>query len=69
MNNLLPGKDSTKYPALPSQAAATLTSMGRAQGWFCQLGFDMHSGEFCLEGHGTPAKLSATPRGACVRAM
>lgn len=69
MNNLLPGKDSTKHLALPSQAAAALASTGGAPEWFCQPESDMHSGEFCSEGHGTPAKGLASPTGVRVRAM
>lgn len=69
MNNLLLGKDSTKHPALPGQAAVTLASTGRSQEWFCQPGFDMHGGEFCSEGHGTPAKGLAPAMGTRVRAM
>lgn len=69
MNNLLPGKDSTKHLALPSQAVSALASTGRAQEWFCQRGFNMHSGEFCLEGHGTPAKGLALHMGTRARAM
>lgn len=68
MNNLLPGKDSTNHPALSGQAPAALASTGRAQEWFCQPGFDTHSGEFCSEGHGTPAEGLAPPTGAGVRA-
>lgn len=69
MNNLLPGKYSMKHLALTSQAAATVTHTGRAQEWFCQPGFNMHSGEFCSEGRGTPAKGLALPTGATVRVM
>lgn len=61
VNNLLPGKDSAKHPSLPGQAAAALTSAGRAQEWSCQPGFDKHCGEFFSQGRGTLAKgLTAT---------